>query len=284
MPDNRSLLFWQYHRCDQLASTVVRQGLSRRRFIADSSAMIALNALAVAQMPRGAAAQPGGAPTNVTLVIAYDATASMGPFAKDLARDITTAFEGVPADIAKGSTVGFVFYRDEFDDEKYRIVNPLPVAKAMDTLTKLGATPGYMAGGGDPAEPVLDAVYIAHRFFPWAEGGTGRRIILVVLGDDAKPLTTGKIHNGVPPGLAPAKIARDLLADNITVITVQAGPGDGAYLVPVLSTLAETTGGIFVGWGSGGDDRRKRGINAVARQVSSVNNKPGSLKDLFKGR
>jgi hypothetical protein len=205
---------------------------------------------------------------SATFCIVFDSTASMGPFAKDVAADIKATFDALPADIAKNSTVGFVFYRDEMDEEKVVITNPMPVEAAMKALTEAAK---YMSGGGDPPEPVLDAVYVGHHFFKWNEGqGGGRRIMLVVLSDDAKVPTTGKIHDGVPPGLEAAKIAEDLLADGIKTITVQAGPGDGGKLTSTLTTLAETTGGTFVEWGSGGDERRKKVTAAVANQLTAA--------------
>ena len=205
---------------------------------------------------------------SATFCIVFDSTASMGPFAKDVAADIKATFDALPADIAKNSTVGFVFYRDEMDEEKVVITNPMPVEDAMKALTEAAK---YMSGGGDPPEPVLDAVYVGHHFFKWNEGqGGGRRIMLVVLSDDAKVPTTGKIHDGVPPGLEAAKIAEDLLADGIKTIAVQAGPGDGGKLTQTLTTLAETTGGTFVEWGSGGDERRKKVTQAVANQLTAA--------------
>src|ERR1700730_3670614 len=206
--------------------------------------------------------------TSANFVIAFDATGSMAPFAAQIAADIRTAFEALPADVQKASTVGIVFFRDQDDPEKYAIIPQSSVTDAMKVLTE-AATPTYMTGGGDPPEPVLDAVYIAHHLFPWKNDQQGgRRIILAVLSDDAKPLTTGKIHDGVPPGLEPAKIASDLRDEGIQVVTVQAGPESGKFLIPVLTTLAETTKGTFVEWGSGGDERRQRGTAAVARQLS----------------
>jgi len=205
---------------------------------------------------------------SATFCIVFDSTASMGPFAKDVAADIKATFDALPADIAKNSTTGFVFYRDEMDEEKVVITNPMPVEAAMKALTEAAK---YMSGGGDPPEPVLDAVYVGHHFFKWNEGqGGGRRIMLVVLSDDAKVPTTGKIHDGVPPGLEAAKIAEDLLADGIKTIAVQAGPGDGGKLTQTLTTLAETTGGTFVEWGSGGDERRKKVTQAVANQLTAA--------------
>jgi hypothetical protein len=206
--------------------------------------------------------------TSANFVIAFDATGSMAPFAAQIAADIRTAFEALPADVQKASTVGIVFFRDQDDPEKYAIIPQSSVTDAMKVLTE-AATPTYMTGGGDPPEPVLDAVYIAHHLFPWKNDQQGgRRIILAVLSDDAKPLTTGKIHDGVPPGLEPAKIASDLRDEGIQVVTVQAGPESGKFLIPVLTTLAETTKGTFVEWGSGGDERRQRVTAAVARQLS----------------
>jgi len=74
----------------------------------------------------------------------------------------------------------------------------------------------------------------------------------------------------VPPGLDAAKIASDLVADSISVVSVQAGPGAGPNLIPVLSTLGEATGGAFVEWGKGDDDeRRKRVSDALSRQLTA---------------
>jgi hypothetical protein len=208
--------------------------------------------------------------TTATFAIAFDATGSMEQFAREVAKDIKTAFESLPQEIVKGSRIGFVFYRDEDDAEKHVIMKPLPVADATKALFD-AATKENMTGGGDPAEPVLDAVYIAHHLFPWTEGVQGRRIIVAVLNDDAKPLTTGKIHDGVPPGLDPAKLASDLRADGIPVISVQAGPNAGPNLISVLSTLGDGSGGTFVEWGKGGDDeRRKRVSAAVAAQLTGT--------------
>jgi hypothetical protein len=200
--------------------------------------------------------------TNATFAIAFDATGSMAPFAAKVAQDIRTAFESLPQEIQKASNIGFVFFRDETDDEKYVIIKPQSVSDATKALGN-AAKPEYMKGGGDPPEPVLDAVYIAHHLFPWDAGAQGRRIVIAVLSDDAKPLTTGKIHDGVPPGLEPAKIAADLLADGIQVISVQAGPGSGKYLIPVLTTLGEGSRGTFVEWGKGDDDERRARVTAA---------------------
>ena len=223
--------------------------------------------------------------TSATFVIAFDATASMSDFAKEIARDIKVAFESLPADVAKGSSIGFVFFRDEGDDEKVVIVKPQTVADATKALQE-AASKGYMQGGGDAAEPVLDAVYLAHNIFDWNAGhqGSGRRVILAVLNDDAKPQTTGKIDDRVPPGLDPARIAGDLLAGGVQVITVQAGPNAGPNLVSVLTTLAETSGGTFVEWGKGGEERTKKVTAAVAAQLATTMKKTveEGRKDLSK--
>jgi hypothetical protein len=207
--------------------------------------------------------------TNATFAIAFDATGSMEKFAAQVAQDIRTAFESLPQDVAKGTRIGFVFFRDETDAEKRVIIPPKPVTDAAKILQE-AATRAYMAGGGDPPEPILDAVYLAHHIFPWSEGGQGRRIIIAVLNDDAKVPTTGKIDDRVPPGLDAAAIARDLKLDGISVISVQAGPNAGPNLITTLTMLGEATGGTFVEWGRGDDDeRRKRVTGAVAGQLTA---------------
>src|ERR1700720_2064251 len=180
------------------------------------------------------------------------------------------------SDIQMVSTVGIVFFRDEGDAEKYAFVPPTSVADAMKVLTE-AATPTYMQGGSGRSVPVLDAVYIAHHLFPWANPQGGRRIIVVVLGHDARVVTMGKIHDSVPPALEPDQLAADLRDDGIQVVTVQAGPASGKFLIPILTTLAETTKGVFVEWGWGGDERRERVVAAVARQLSE------RAETIFKG-
>jgi hypothetical protein len=176
----------------------------------------------------------------------------MAEFAGKIAQDIRTTFESLPPDVQQASRIGFVFLRGETDDEKYVIVKPRGVADAVSALAG-AAKPEYMKGGGGAARPVLDAVFMAHHLYPWAAGAdTGRRIVIAVLADDARPATLGMLHNGVPPGIEAASIARDLSADGIPVISIQAGPNAGSNLVPVLSALAEGSGGAFVGWGTGG--------------------------------
>jgi hypothetical protein len=210
--------------------------------------------------------------TSATFVIAFNAVEGMAPFAAQLAGDLKTAFESLPPDIRMASRIGFVFFRNETDDERYVIIRPQSVADAVNALAN-AAKPEYMRGGGDHRAPVLDAVYIAHHLFPWDkgsdQGGGGRRILIAVLGDDAKPTTLGTIHNGVPPAIGPAKIANDLLSDGIPLISVQANPNAGPNLVPVLSAIGEGSGGSFIEWGEGGDDRRGRVAAALARQLVS---------------
>lgn len=207
--------------------------------------------------------------TGATFVIAFDATGSMAKFAAQVAQDITTAFASLPADIQKQCKIGFVFFRDEFDEEKRVIIKAQSVADATRAL-KDAATEAYMKGGGDAAEPVLDAVYIAHHLFPWEEGGQGRRIIIAILNDDAKEPTTGKIDDRVPPGLDSEAIAKDLLEAGIPVISAQAGPNAGPKLISVLATLGEKTGGTFIEWGKGDDDERRRRVTAaLAAQLTN---------------
>lgn len=207
--------------------------------------------------------------TSATFVLAFDATGSMEAFAREMAKNIRTAFEGLPPHIQNASRVGFVFFRDEDDKEKIVEVKPQTVTDAMRALAD-AATKEYMTGGGDAAEPVLDAVYVAGHLYPWSAGGQGKKIILAVLSDDAKPNTTGKIDDRVPPGLEPSKVAADLLSAGIVVISVQAGPNTGPNLVSVLTTLAETTGGTFVEWGKGGEELTARVTAAVAAQLSGT--------------
>jgi hypothetical protein len=85
--------------------------------------------------------------TSATFVIAFNATDSMAPFAKQIAQDIRTAFESLPPEIQKASSIGFVFFRGETDAEKYVIIKPQTVADATKALGD-AAQQEYMKGGG----------------------------------------------------------------------------------------------------------------------------------------
>jgi hypothetical protein len=204
--------------------------------------------------------------TSATFVVVFNAVDGMAPFAAQIAQDFKTAFESLPPEIQKATRIGFVFFRTGADDEKYVVVEPQSVADAVNALAS-AARPDYMRGGGGAPQPLLDAVYIAQHFYPW---GVGRRVMVVVGHADAKPATSGELRF-LPQDLDSSTIARELLGDGIGVVTVQSGPKATPDLVSVLSTLAGDARGTFVGWGSGGDDDRRKAMTAaLAAQLTST--------------
>lgn len=186
--------------------------------------------------------------TNATFVVVFDATASMDEFAKDAANAINEALSGLPDKIQASSTMGFLFYRDIGDPEKLVVVDPLPLKDASSALAKASA---LMDGGGDEAEPVLDALYYAAKVYDW--GQIGRKIVIAVLNDDAKPKTIGGLApgNSVPVGLDAISIGNALADEEVRTFTVQAGPNAGTHLKNVLGTVARTAGGDFIEFESG---------------------------------
>lgn len=139
--------------------------------------------------------------------------------------------------------MGFVFYRDVGDAEKLVDTPLVPLDEAASALEKAAA---FMTGGGDAAEPVLDAVYYANNLYDWSQ--SGRRLLIVVLNGDAKPTTIGGLDDKgrIAAGYDALTVARQLYDEGIPVIAVQAGPGIGPNFIPVMSTLADETGGEFL--------------------------------------
>ncbi|MGO9983714.1 MAG: VWA domain-containing protein [Rhodomicrobium sp.] len=215
------------------------------------------------------------ADNRTTFVIAFPANAGMDKFAQQIARELNAAFLSLPPDLVSRCEIGFVFYRDEFEEEKYVVVKPQPAADALKRLAD-AATPTYMKGGR-AYWPVLDAVYIAHHLFPWPQSYQERKIIIAILWGDATPVTTGKLHSGVPSEIKPKKIAGDLLFDGIPVIAVQAGPGVGEYLISVLTQLSDGTRGSFIGWGTGDPDERGKEMSAAISGQLSTKKNPAPL-------
>ena len=202
--------------------------------------------------------------TAGTFVIAFDVTASMGPFAEEVAKEINSAFEALPDKVKETTQIGFVFYRDKDDEEKIVISDLLPVKAATDALHEIAK---HTSGGGDAPEPVLDATYVAGLLYPWDKGGqgTGKRELIVVLGDDAKTATEGAIDTRVPVGLDATSIAEELVNKNVKVITVQGSDSAGPNLQEVLSTLATQTGGEFI---PSGPNRGPQVAAAVGKLLS----------------
>jgi len=198
--------------------------------------------------------------TTATIVIAFDATGSMEGFAKAVAVSLADAIDTLPEETLKALRIGFVFYRDAGDAVPVSAVPAVPLADASAELEKAAVT---MSGGGDDAEPVLDAVQYAAQLYDWP-ADAGKKIIVAVLNDDAKPATTGALDSAIPAGIDAIGVARGLFEEGVPVITVQAGPKAGQMLTQVLSTLAKETSGTFVPWDEGLDS------TAVASGLSSV--------------
>jgi hypothetical protein len=83
----------------------------------------------------------------------------------------------------------------------------------------------------------------------------------------------------VPAGLDARQIGAALLSDGIGLISVQAGPKAGPNLLPVLSSLAEYSGGSFVRW-DGEDERRKRLNQAVTDRLTWRIHRPPALSPI----
>lgn len=186
--------------------------------------------------------------TTATILVVFDATGSMDAFALSTAKAIAGSISSLPAEVREGSEMGFLFYRDEGDEEKLVPVAPMPLKDAANALEKAAA---FMSGGGDVEEPILDAMYYGANIFDWAQ--SGKKIVIAVLNDDAKPTTIGSLDSEgrIPAGLDAYKIAKDYFDQSINVISVQAGPGEGANLANVLGTLADETNGSFIPFGAG---------------------------------
>lgn len=195
--------------------------------------------------------------TSASILVVFDATGSMETFALETAKALSSAITSLPAEVRDSSQMGFVFYRDDGDAENLVELPMMSLTDAAKVLADL-ANPGYMTGGGDNPEPILDAIYYGTHLYQWGDQ-IGKRIMIGVLNGDAKPMTIGTLSDGqdrIPGGLGPVEIAQDLVAKGIPIITVQAGPDKGENLEATLSLLAEETASSFVSWDGAGINAR----------------------------
>lgn len=187
--------------------------------------------------------------SKVTFCVVFDATASMEEYAESMAATIEELLRGVaPGVDVKDLSVGFIFFRDLEDKQPLSIVNPAPLEAAV---SRLRAEAAHMVGGGDAAEPVLDAATIAATEFNWSSGSGqegGKRVAIIVLNDDAKTATIG-LSPKVGKGLATTEVADLLRKRNISVYALQAGPADRGSLALTLRQLADKTGGEYFPYG-----------------------------------
>jgi len=185
---------------------------------------------------------------SASFVVVFDATGSMEPVARNVAKSLIDAFKTLDEETYNNSRVGFVFFRDEDDSEKIAVSKLLPMEAGSKLLLEAASR---MTGGGDIPEPILDATVVATDYFEWDAQGAAKKIVIGVLNGDAKPTTTGKIDDRVPAGMDAATIAAKMREEGVTMITVQASADAGEFLVPVLSQLAEGTKGQFLAHGAG---------------------------------
>lgn len=236
-------------------------GRTERRYF-DVLLPAAIRASDAVVLADGALAGAERALTSATIVIAFDATGSMDGFARAVAVSLSDAIDTLPEETLGALRIGFAFYRDAGDDILLAAVPAVPLTEAAAELDKAAVT---MSGGGDDAEPVLDAVQFAAQLYDWP-ADAGKKIIVAVLNDDAKPATTGALDakGRIPAGVDAIGVARGLFEQGIPVISVQAGPKAGQQLAQVLGTLARETSGTFVPWNEGLD------ATAMARAFSTV--------------
>src|SRR5262249_25020060 len=155
-------------------------------------------------------------------------------------------------------SVGFVFFRDVEDAEPYRIVPAASFDAAITTLREQANTK-QMIGGGDPPEPVLDALVTAATEYQWDVPGSQilpQRIAITVLNTDAKPETIGMSKVG-SRGQTPAQVASLLKQNFIHVLAFQAGSDDLGNLAKTLDEVATITGGEYYSWE---DSEKARGF------------------------
>ncbi len=235
--------------------------------------------------------------TTATIVIAFDATGSMESFARAVATSLSDAIDKLPQETLDSLRIGFVFYRDAADAVPVLAVPAVPLKDASAELEKESVT---MSGGGDDAEPVLDAVQYAAQLYDWP-ADSGKKIIVAVLNDAAHPATTGALDpkGRIPVGVDAAGVARGLFEKGIPVISLQAGPKAGEHLVEILGALARETSGTFVPWKDGVDaatiagafsnvlqDRMQKEINAgkdVVDKVYDFNGSPAIPLEVIDG-
>lgn len=184
--------------------------------------------------------------SSITFCIIFDATASMKPYALDMANIIEELLDSLLRNRTKGEIrAGFIFFRDIGDAQPYWIEQPMKMEVATDMLKNAA---NKMSGGGDEPEPVLDAAYLATtNEFDWGEGTiqTGaKKVAIVVLNAAAKPTTIG-LSSKIAQGLRVGEVANLLNNKNIVVYGLQAGEEDTGNLTNTLSVLTRTTDGEF---------------------------------------
>ena len=188
----------------------------------------------------------GDVVSSVTFCIIFDATGSMAPYALEMSEKVENLLKGIGQ--TDGLSAGFVFYRDSVDASPYQIFKPNRLDLSYKTLREEASN---MSGGGDSAEPVLDAMVIAATEFDWGGGTAGqgaKKVAILIANADAKGQTIG-LGKSVGRGMEVAEVASIVEGKGMRVYALQAGAEDGGRLKLTLAKLANQTGGEFYAYG-----------------------------------
>jgi hypothetical protein len=205
--------------------------------------------------------------SSVVFCVIFDATGSMSPFATNIANTIEELISTIGAK-QDNASVGFIFYRDIEDSKPYWVENPMSMKNGIEILKAVKCD-----GGGDGAEPVLDAVYISTTSeFIWGNdsGQSGaKKIAIVVLNTDAKPETIG-LSDTVAKGIGANEVANVLMRKDIRVYALQADSSDEGHLISTLTKLANVTGGEFYGADSSTIEIKRHFSGSIKRLMKTT--------------
>ncbi len=206
--------------------------------------------------------------SKVTFCIVFDATGSMSKYGTKMAETIEELLKSLEIN-RKNINIGFVFFRDDMDEERIKIVLPTTMENGIAILRK-ESTPENMIGGGDAAEPILDAMVLSAKDFKWNgisdQSGGEKKIVIAVLNSDAKPETIGLVKS-IAKKQTPEEVVSLLRNKDISVFSFQADTVDRGLLVKTLSQLSSLTGGEFYPWIEDSTSKEKKNFSNKIKEL-----------------
>ncbi|MDX2263632.1 MAG: hypothetical protein NW215_01490 [Hyphomicrobiales bacterium] len=185
------------------------------------------------------------------VLLLVDASASMKPLGSAVLAgfmDRVSAQDKLWKDRIRMAT--FLFKETDAELERVRLDPFRPVDEVKGRVARHMEE---FEGGGDDAEPLLDALYMAAKKVPWGYGRPAKglnRVIVAFASVDIHAKALGQDPYGAAPDLTFDKIAAELNKRRIGLLLVQSTPEPGEHLLKLLAEVkAKPAAGVAVEYG-----------------------------------
>jgi len=182
--------------------------------------------------------QVRGLESEHKLAFLIDSSGSMVPIGRDTIESVIKQLRSEGRYWTTDKRYSAIFFRESGNRVELRVT---PFRSLFELKKVVSGRRDRYIGGGDEAEPFLDAIYFAIDRIPWERDllkeNRGRRVVLLFMSGDMHP-----VARSVPPFVTPKEFNSDTLSTylkrkSIYLIIAQSSPEPGESIVPFIEKL-----------------------------------------------